>query len=145
MYTAVMQMTAHLNFKGDCEAAFTAYAQCLGARIGQIFRYAGTPFADQVPAGWSDKVMHGSVTIGDQVLMGADVAPERYEQPKGFSLSLQIGSTADAERIFHALAEHGRIVAPLEKTFWAERFGAVVDRFGVQWQINCEGSDQHSA
>ena len=26
---------------------------------------------------------------------------------------------------------------PLEKTFWAERFGTVVDRFGVNWSINC--------
>jgi len=145
MYTAAMQMTAYLSFKGDCEAAFTLYAQCLGARVGQIFRYGGTPFEVQVPAGWSDKVMHGSVTIGDQELMGADVAPERYEAPKGFSLSLQMDSPTDAERIFHALAEDGQIVAPLEKTFWAERFGMVVDRFGVQWMINCGGSDQPSA
>jgi PhnB protein len=54
-------------------------------------------------------------------------------------------SPTEAERIFHALAEHGQIVAPLEKTFWAERFGMVVDRFGVQWMINCGGSDQPSA
>jgi len=114
----------------------------LGARVGQIFRYRGTPFEAHVPAGWSDKVMHGSVTIGDQELMGADVSPERYEAPKGFSLSLQMDSPADAERIFAALAEHGEVVAPLEKTFWAERFGTVVDRFGVQWIVNCGGSDQ---
>jgi PhnB protein len=139
---AAMQLTTYLNFKGECEAAFTLYAQCLGARVGPMFRYGGTPLADQVPAGWSDKVMHGSLTIGDQVLMGADVAPERYDRPKGFSLSVQIDSIVEAERIFQALADHGTIVAPLEKTFWAERFGVLVDRFGVQWLINCEGSDQ---
>jgi hypothetical protein len=63
--------------------------------------------------------------------------------PKGFSLSIQIKSTADAERIFHELARDGRVVMPLEKTFWADRFGMVVDRFGIPWLINCEGSDQH--
>jgi PhnB protein len=26
---------------------------------------------------------------------------------------------------------------PLEKTFWAERFGVVTDRFGIPWAINC--------
>ena len=98
--------------------------------------------ADHVPADWQDKVMHGSLTVGEQVLMGGDVAPDRYEEPRGFSLSLQIKSTTDAERLFFELAKDGRIVLPLEKTFWAARFGMIVDRFGIQWLINCEESDQ---
>jgi len=137
-----MQMSPYLTFKGECEAAFKFYEQCLVAQPGAIFRYAGSPMADQFPADWSDKVMHGSLTIGGQVLMGGDVAPDQYEEPKGFSLSLQIKGTAEAERIFHDLASDGRVVMPLEKTFWAARFGMLVDRFGIPWLINCEGSDQ---
>ena len=137
-----MEMNPYLSFKGDCEAAFTLYARCLGGQLGAIFRYVGTPLANQVPADWSDKIMHGSLRVGDQVLMGGDVVPEQYEEAKGFSLSLQIKSTADAERIFHELAKEGKVVMPLEKTFWAERFGMVVDRFGIPWLINCDGSDQ---
>jgi PhnB protein len=137
-----MQMTPYLSFKGQCETAFKFYERCLRGQLGPIFRYAGTPLADQVPADWQHKVMHGSLTVGGQVLMGGDVAPDRYEQPKGFSLSLQIKNAADAERIFHELAQDGKVVVPLEKTFWAERFGMVVDRFGIPWLINCEGSDQ---
>ena len=137
-----MQMTTYLSFKGECEAAFKFYEQCLDGQLGAIFRYAGSPLADQVPADWQDKVMHGSFTLGDQLLMGGDVAPDRYEQPKGFSLSLQIQSAADAERIFHELAKGGTVMMPLEKTFWAARFGMVVDRFGIPWLINCEASDQ---
>ncbi len=137
-----MQLSPHLGFKGDCETAFKFYERYLGGELGTIFRYAGSPLAHQAPAEWSDKVMHGSVTVGGQVLMGADIAPDQYEEPKGFSLSLQIKSTADADRIFDALAKDGRVVMPLEKTFWAARFGMVVDRFGIPWLINCEGSDQ---
>ena len=137
-----MQITTYLSFKGECEAAFTFYERCLGGQRGTIFRYAGSPMADQAPADWQDKVMHGSLTVGGQVLMGGDVAPDRYEEPKGFSLSIQIKSTADAERIFHDFASEGRVVMPLEKTFWADRFGMVVDRFGIPWLINCEGADQ---
>ena len=137
-----MQMNPYLSFKGECEAAFKFYEQCLGAQPGAIFRYAGTPMADHAPADWQDKVMHGSLTIGDQTLMGADATPDQYEEPKGFSLSLQIKSEADAERIFNDLASDGRVVMPLEKTFWAARFGMLVDRFGIPWMINCEGSDQ---
>jgi PhnB protein len=137
-----VQINAYLSFKGDCEAAFTFYEQCLGGHLGAIFRYAGTPFAGDVPADWSAKVMHGNLTLGDQVLMGADITPDRYEEPKGFSLSIHIKSTADAERIFHELARDGRVVVPLEKTFWAARFGMLVDRFGIPWMINCEEPDQ---
>jgi PhnB protein len=136
-----MQINPYLSFKGDCEAAFKFYEQCLGGQLGAIFRYAGTSLADQVPAGWQDKVMHGSVTVGEQVLMGADVAPNGYEAPKGFSLSIQIQSTTEAERIFRELGKDGTVVLPLEKTFWAARFGMLVDRFGIPWQINCEGSE----
>jgi PhnB protein len=139
-----MEMNPYLSFKGQCEAAFRFYERCLGGRLGLIFRYAGTPLADQVPADWQDKVMHGSLTIGQQVLMGADVAPDRYEEPKGFSLSLHMKSTTDAERVFDELGEGGRVVLPLEQTFWAARFGMLVDRFGIPWLINCEGSDQPS-
>jgi len=76
--------------------------------------------------------------------MGGDVAPDRYEEPRGFSLSLQITSAMEAERLYHELRAGGRVVMPLEKTFWAERFGMVVDRFGIPWLINCEGTDSSS-
>jgi PhnB protein len=133
-----MQLTPYLSFKGDCEEAFRFYERCVGARVGTLFRYGGSPMADQAPPGWTDKVMHGSVTIAGREIMGADIVPDRYEQPKGISLSLQIGQAADAERIFRDLSAGGTVVMPLGKTFWAERFGMLVDRFGIPWLVNCE-------
>src|SRR4051812_25098584 len=73
-----MDVRPYLDFNGECEAAFTFYEQCLGGTLGAIFRYRGTPLADQVPADWQDKVMHASLTLGRHILMGADVAPDRY-------------------------------------------------------------------
>lgn len=137
-----MQISPYLSFKGDCEAAFALYAECLGGQLGPIFRYGGSPMADQAPAGWEDKVMHGSLKVGTLELMGADIDPDRYEEPKGVSLSIQIKDPVEAERIFDALARGGRVMMPLEKTFWAERFGMLVDRFGTPWLINCEAAEQ---
>ena len=134
-----MQVSPYLSFNGQCEDAFTLYAACLGGTLGPMFRYAGSPMADQVSADWQDKVMHGSVTIGEQVLMGGDVAPDNYERPRGFTLSIQIKSTAEAERIFDELSQGGHVSMPIEQTFWAARFGVLVDRFGIPWQVNCEG------
>jgi len=133
-----MKASAVLGFKGDCEAAFKFYEQHLGGQPGPIFRYAGSPMADTVPPDWRDKIMHTSIVVGDMMLMGGDFLEGQYQVPQGFTLSLQMSDTADAERVFRSLAHDGTVLMPLEKTFWASRFGQVVDRFGIPWQINCE-------
>lgn len=133
-----MQLSPYLSFKGNCEEAFLSYAECFGGQVGEIFRYGGSPMADQVPGDWDTKVMHGSVTLGTLVLMGADVAPNQYEAPKGFSVSVHLNDVAEAERIFQHLSQAGQVVMPMEKTFWAERFGMLVDRFGIPWTVNCD-------
>ncbi len=68
-----MKASTVLSFKGDCEAAFKFYEQHLGGQPGPIFRYAGSPMADSVPEEWGDKIMHGSIVVGDHLLMGSDV------------------------------------------------------------------------
>ena len=136
-----MQVKPYLSFNGDCEAAFTFYQRCLGAKIGGLFRYGGSPMAGQAPPDWSEKIMHGSLTIGGMELMAADVAFPDYYALTGFSLSVHTTDPAEAERIFRDLADGGQVSMPLEKTFWAERFGMVADRFGVRWMINC-GPDE---
>lgn len=133
-----MDLSSYVSFKGDCEDAFRFYEEVLGATRGLVFRYADTPMVDAIPAGWDTKVMHGSIRIGDRLLEGADVPPASYEAPKGFSLSLNVATPEEAERIFAALAVGGRIQYPIEKTFWSERFGMTIDQFGIPWMVNCE-------
>ncbi len=133
-----MEITPYLSFNGDCEEAFALYARVFGGTVGALFRYGGSPMADQVPADWGDKIMHGSVTVAGITISGADVAADVPAQR--FTLAVQISSVDDAERIFTELAAGGSIVVPLAQTFWAARFGQVVDRFGVPWMINCEGA-----
>lgn len=89
-------------------------------------------------AEWRNKILHARLTVGDQVLMGSDAPPDRYEPSKGFSVTLGVNDPAEAERLFKALAEKGTVQMPLEQTFWALRFGMLVDRFGIPWMINCE-------
>jgi PhnB protein len=78
------------------------------------------------------------MTVGDRVLMGSDAPPQYYQKPQGFSVSLSVTDPADAERKFNALAQNGTVQMPLQQTFWAVRFGALVDQFGIPWMINCE-------
>jgi len=133
-----MQLNSYLTFDGQCEAAFTFYEQCLGGRIEAMITHAGTPAEQHVAPEWRNKILHASLIVGNDVLMGSDAPPERYKEPKGFSVSLQLDDPKEAERIFDALATNGKVGMPLEKTFWAARFGMLVDRFGIPWMVNCE-------
>ena len=133
-----MRMNPYLLFNGRCEEAFQFYSQCLGGKIEAMMPFAGTPAEQEVPAEWRKKIIHASLTVGDQVLMASDAPPGRYEEPKGFSVSLNVKTPAEAERIFQALTENGKVQMPLQQTFWAARFGMVVDRFGIPWMVNCE-------
>jgi PhnB protein len=133
-----MKINPYLMFNGECEAAFKFYEQCLGGKIEGIMPFADTPMEADVPAEWRDKVMHASMIIDDQILMGSDASPGHYEKPQGFGIALHIKEPAEAERLFDALAEDGTIQMPLQQTFWATRFGMLSDRFGIPWMVNCE-------
>ena len=130
-----------LIFNGDCDAAFALYEQCLGATVTFRLTWADSPMADRASAEWRDKILHATLTIGGAALSGGDVLPGSYERPQGFQLQLNLDDAAAAERIFTQLADGGEVTVPLQQTFWALRFGAVVDRFGIPWAINCEERD----
>ena len=133
-----MQLNPYLMFNGNCEAAFKFYERCLDGKIVAMMTYAGSPMEAQAPPEWRNKVMHARLTVGDKVLMGSDAQPGCHEEPKGFSVTLGIDDPADAERIFHALSENGTVRMPIQETFWAVRFGMLVDQFGIPWMVNCE-------
>src|SRR5262245_37365038 len=127
-----------LSFDGRCEAAFRHYAACLDATIAFMATWRESPAAADAPPGWAAKIYHATLKIGETAIMGSDPLPHQFEAPKGFSIALQMDDPAAAERIFHALAEGGRVEVPLQQTHWAARFGVLVDRFGIPWAINCE-------
>jgi PhnB protein len=132
-----MKVNPHLTFAGQCESAFKFYERCIGGTIVTMLTWRDSPIAEQAPPEWRDRILHATLTVGETVLTGADVVPEQYERPKGFFVQLGIDDPEDAERVFAALAEKGTVQMPLQQTFWARRFGALVDQFGIPWEINC--------
>jgi len=136
-----MRVNPYLLFNGQCEAAFKFYADCFGGKIEAMLPHAGTPAEPHVPAEWRDKILHARMTVGEDVLIGSDAPPDRFEQPKGFSVTIQLTDPAEAERVFHRLAEGGTVQMPIQQTFWATKFGMLVDRFGTPWMVNCQRAD----
>lgn len=132
-----MQVNPYVFFKGQCEEAFKLYATCLGGKIEAMLSHEGTPASDHVPPEWRSKIIHARLVVGDTILMGSDNPSDRYQEPRGLSVSLSVDSPAEAERVFHALAQGGTVRIQLEQNFFAVRYGTLVDRFGIPWMIVC--------
>ena len=134
-----MQVQPYLFFDGRCEEAVRFYRSALGAEVTFLMRFRDSPDPDQsgmVSPGGDDKVMHMSFRIGDTTVQASDGQCLGRPSFQGFSLSLTVPDDADAERLFAALADGGKVQMPLAKTFFSSRFGMVTDRFGVSWKIH---------
>ena len=137
-----MKLNPYLSLNGNCETAFKFYERVFGGKIVMMMTFAGSPMANQAPPDWGGKIMHARLDLGSETLMGSDAPPERYHTPQGTMISVSIEKPEDADRIFQALAENGTVQMPIQKTFWAQRFGMLTDRFGTPWMINCEEPGQ---
>jgi PhnB protein len=131
-----MQITPYVNFQGKCREVMRFYRDLLGGDVVQIFTYGESPMAAEMPEESHDGIMHCHLVARGADLMGADGPPQPGERKGNVSIALTIDDVDEAGRIFAGLAEGGDVGMDWQKTFWAERFGMCVDRYGVGWQVN---------
>lgn len=135
----------YLTFEGHAEEAIDFYVRTLGAEVEMMMRFSEAPPMPEAPSGCAlpegaapppaHKVMHASLRIGKTVVMLSDGLSVGQPDFKGFALSLTVADTAEAERVFAALAEGGTVQMPLAPTFFSRAFGMVADRFGLGWMV----------
>jgi PhnB protein len=130
------QLNTYLFFDGNCADAMRFYERTLGGKLS-LMTHAESPMAAQTPPGSADRIMHARLDFDGGMLMASDwMAGQPYGGMKGFSLSLIYPTAAEARRMFDTLAQGGQVTMPMDKTFWAEAFGMLVDRFGTPWMVN---------
>jgi PhnB protein len=138
-----MQVQPYLNFDGRCEEALNFYRKAIGAEVTALMRMNESP--EPPPPGTlapenGNKVMHSTFRVGETTIMASDCGCEGKTGFQGFSLAIGVPTPADADRLFAALADGGKVHMPLGKTFWSPRFGVVADKFGVAWMISTNHS-----
>lgn len=138
-----MKIVPHLSFDGHCEAAFKLYEQLFGGTIVTMLKYGESPMAAQFEAKMQQRVLHATLTVGEQTLFGSDVPSTEYERPQGFSVAVSFEDAEKTERVFAGLAQGGCVRMNLQATFWSVGFGLVVDRFGIPWEVQCEQMPSH--
>jgi PhnB protein len=137
----------YISFKGNCQKAIDFYKEKLGAEVLFSQTFGDSPMAENAP-GNGDKIMHCSFKIGDSVIMACDnVFEGKNATVIGNNISLALGTNdvARAEQAFEAMSDGATVVMPIQETFWAERFGMLTDKFGINWMFNCDKPHEEKA
>lgn len=131
-------LNPYLIFDGNCAQAMRFYENVLGAKLEALMTFGESPGCENMAADVKGRIMHARLTIDGHPLMASDGLPE-HGPWKGFhnvSLALTYATTDEAQRIFAALADGGQVRMPMQPTFWADAFGMLTDRFGLEWMVN---------
>src|SRR6266498_850848 len=130
----------YLNFPGNTEEAFNFYKSVFGGEFSNLQRFKDTPEAPNVSASDGEKIMHVSLPIGkENTLMATDALEsmgEKLTVGNNFYLTIETESQEEANKLFNALSEGGKINMSMAKTFWGAYFGMLKDKFGINWMIN---------
>jgi PhnB protein len=136
-----MNVQTTLNFYGRTEEAVEFYGRTIEAELLFLMRFRDCPDPSQFRPGMEEKIFHATFRLGSTEVMASDCGCERPPTGTtftGFSLLLRVETVEKAERFFADLSEGGRIQLPLLETFFAARYGIVIDRFGISWKVMVE-------
>ena len=129
-------VSPYITFRGNCRDAIQFYKSALNAEVLMTQTFGESPMAGMGPA---ENIMHCSLKVGDSTIMLSDSpSQEPGGAPGNISLAIGLNDPQQARQLFDNLAKDGSVIMPLEKTFWAEAFGMLNDKFGIKWMINCE-------
>jgi PhnB protein len=133
-----MKVEPYLSFEGRCEEAIEFYKKSLAAKVNTLMRFKEAPEGTaegHTAAEIREKVMHASLTIGESIVMVSDGRCVGKANFHGISLTITVKQPDEAERLFTALSEGGKVSMPMAKTFFSPAFGMVNDKFGVSWLV----------
>lgn len=143
-------VNVYLTFNGNCEEAFNFYKSVFGGEFPYIGRFKDMPAGEdhgKMPEDHANRIMHVSLPISaETMLMGSDTGGEwatDYKQGNNFSISINAGSRDEADKLFNGLSAGGKVIMPMNKTFWGDYFGVFADKFGINWMVSFnEGKPQ---
>lgn len=126
-----LKLDFYINYLGVCEDAFRFYEQHLGGKIISMMPHQQAPA--NFPKDWKNPILHAIVEIGGTLVRGADIPGA--EPMRSSYLTLRIETPEKAEQIYNLLSKDGEIFMKMEKTFFANRFAMLRDKFGTSWML----------
>jgi PhnB protein len=132
----MLGVNPYIAFQGNCREAIEFYKSALDAQVLFTQTVGESPMSDMGPA---ENIMHCTIKVGDSaIMMCDDPRPDAATGGGNISLAIGLNDPVRAKELFDNLARNGTVVMPLQKTYWAEAFGMVTDKFGIRWMLNCD-------
>ena len=132
-----MAIHPYLNFGGNCREAFTRYQEIFGGEL-VLLPMSDMPSEEPVPPDQAELILHAALTFDGNLLMASDDPTGSFNGVQGMYVNYTVADPGEAERVFTALAEGGKVIMPIAEAFWSPRFGMCIDRFGTPWMVNAE-------
>lgn len=133
----------YLIFNGNAEEALNFYATVLKAEILDSSKFKDMPPNPEnpvLPEKLQNMLMNATLQLTNgSYLMFSDnplEGEQGYKQGNNVSVTLVYETAEETREVFDQLKVDGKIVMPLEETFWSPLYGNVVDQFGIAWQIS---------
>ena len=133
----------YLTFNGNCEEAFNFYKSVFGGEFKHVGRFEEMPLQEgmpPIPDSEKNKIMHISLPVSKEtVLMGCDSSETFGETTifgNNFSITVNGNNKTEADRLFNELSKGGKVIMPMNDTFWGSYYGLFTDKFGINWMIN---------
>ena len=136
-----MKFNTYIIFNGNCREAFKWYVEIFNGKMVSCETYRDTPADLGVQEENMDQIIHAMIKVGNGFLMGADDPMRQYSPPCGMHISVNFDDAGEAGRIFGLLSDGANVSMPFQKTFWADGFGMLTDRYNVPWMINCNSAE----
>lgn len=134
----MLGVNPYIAYKGNCREAIEFYKSALDAEVVFVQTVGQSPMSNMGPP---ENIMHCTIKVGGStIMMCDDPRPDGAAADGNISLAIGLNDPALAKKLFDNLAEGGSVIMPLTKTYWAEAFGMLTDKFGVKWMVN---SDAH--
>jgi PhnB protein len=131
----IKEATPYLFFQGDAQAAIALYEKTLGAKVEGLQRFADMP--GDVPEDHKDRVMHALLLLGETKIMLSDLPPGQSPSTGcRVEIALHFDDPDQMVQSFQALAASGRVRMDLHDAFWGDKFGSLVDQFGIEWMFS---------
>ena len=83
------------------------------------------------------KIMHAKFDLSGNLFMCSDSPPiHDWDFSPAVSNYIDCENESELERLFSKLSENGQVTMPLNNYGFSQKFGWVIDQFGVSWQLN---------
>ena len=128
------RINPYLNFNDNCREAMNFYKDCIGGELTFI-TVGESPMAAHMPPAMKDAILHSSLTLGDNMIMGSDMRKKQLTDGDSVTLCINCSNESEQDKFYKNLSAGGTINEPLGEMPGGAKIAHITDKYGKQWMF----------